>query len=87
MEINSLEMSESIIVAVGEEKIVTWNLPARDHVPCTKVTIDSSVQITTFACAGLSSDPLEAYAHTSISPDLSHIVISLSTQEPDYQGL
>ena len=87
MEIDCLEMSESVLVAVGEEKIATWNLPARDHVPSTKVAIDNGAQITPFVCAGLSSDPLEAYAHTSISPDLSHIVMTLSTYEPDYKGL
>ena len=48
MKVIGLGMIESIIVIVGEEKVVTWNLPADDCAPDTRVNINDSVQATLY---------------------------------------
>ena len=91
IEIDCLGMTKDAVVAVGEEKIATWNLPGGDSAFHT--SINSSVQFAVlgdlppsrvptptlmFTSPDRSPSPprvLITPTHMSISPDLSHIVI------------
>ena len=48
MRVYGLGINENSIVAVGDGKIVTWNLTAGDHIPDLRLDITSSVQTVTF---------------------------------------
>jgi len=68
MRVECLGMTESAIVVVGKEKVVTWNLAAGNA----RVDINDSVRIATF-------DPPRVrrqFVSMSVSPDLSRIVTS-----------
>ena len=66
MKTYGLKITEEKIIAVGDGKIVTWELPARDCIFNGTRNIENSVQTTTFKHL----DPYQMYA--SISPDLSY---------------
>lgn len=64
-----LRITEDKVIVVGDGKIVTWNLPARDCLPNTGRNINDSVHTTTF----------KHFAHisglcASISPNLNYLV-------------
>ena len=65
-----LRMTGDRVIVVGDGKIVTWNLPARDCVSNARININDSVQTTTFT----HSSPIEDL-HASISPNLSYVAI------------
>ena len=91
VEIDCLGMTEDTVVAVGEEKIATWNLPGGNNT--FHSSTNNSVQFTILEYVppprrvpvmpiviyvGLSPSPPPVPftpTHMSISPDLSHIVI------------
>ena len=64
-EVICLRMTESVVVVVGREKIVTWNLTTRN----TSANINDSVRIATFNIS------LHRSLNIFISPDLSRIVV------------
>ncbi|KAF9642094.1 hypothetical protein BDM02DRAFT_3273592 [Thelephora ganbajun] len=64
----------STIVAVGREKVVTWNLPTRDHVLNMKANVNDSIRTVTISCPRMLSYPYPL-EFASISPDLHTIAI------------
>ena len=67
-----LGIAGNTVIVVGEEKIVTWDLPGQDCI--SNPSINDGVQTTV-----LSSSPFHIMAiptYMSISPDLSHIVVA-----------
>ena len=73
VEIDCLGMTEDTVVAVGEEKIATWNLPGGDSAFHTN--INNCVQFTILEDLPPSRRVPVTPTLMSISPDLSHIVI------------
>ena len=67
-EICGLRMTGDKTIIVGDGRIVTWDLPARDCTFNTRRDIRNCVQITTFRCSG---DPYDL--HASISPNLRYM--------------
>ena len=65
-----LKMTEDKIIVVGDEKIITWGLPARGCVENVRTNINNSIHTTTFRCLRA---PNQLYA--SISPNLKYIAI------------
>ena len=65
-----MRITESRIIVVGDGKIITWELPARDNVLKAHWNIDNSVWTTTF-----NHSTSITYLYASISPDLNHIAI------------
>ena len=63
-----LRMTGDKIIVIGDGKIVTWDLPARDHVISTRKNLDNSVHITTFK----HSAPIEDL-RASVSPNLKSV--------------
>ena len=64
-----MRVTESRIIVLGDGEIVTWQLPAGDHILNAQETIKSSVQTTTVAHLAFTK---EQYA--AISPDLNYII-------------
>ena len=64
-----MRITESIIVVVGDGKIVTWNLPAGDGILNVRRNIDDCLQTTIFK----HSEAIDSL-FASISPDLNYIV-------------
>ncbi|KAF9645523.1 hypothetical protein BDM02DRAFT_3131035, partial [Thelephora ganbajun] len=58
------------VVAVGDEKAVTWNLPARGRVLNLKANVKDSIRTATIRCPGMGS-----LQSVSISPDLHSIAM------------
>ena len=71
MEVYCLKMTGSSINAIGKDRIITWNLPERNHIFNARVDIHDSVQTITFDFSLLLWSPFTPTA--SISPDLSYI--------------
>jgi len=73
MKVYALGVGGTTIVVVGEGKIVTWSLPAEEHVPDLRVNINDSVLTTTFKHPPFATSvPIPP---TSVSPDLRRIAI------------
>jgi hypothetical protein len=73
VEVHGLRVSESVVVVVGEGKIISWDLPARNSVLNARASIDDSARITTFAQPPLGLFPRSS--PISISPDLDRMAI------------
>jgi hypothetical protein len=73
VEVHGLRVSESVVVVVGEGKIINWDLPARNSVLDARASIDDSIRITTFAQPPLGLFPRSS--PISISPDLDRMAI------------
>ena len=71
MGVHLLKIAGSSINVIGMDRIVTWNLPERNHILNARVDINDSVQTTTFNCTSLLGSLFTPAA--SISPDLSYI--------------
>ena len=69
MQIIGLGVAESTVIVVGNEKIITWNLPTGDYVPNARVNINNSVSTITF-----NNPPPRMYV-ASVSPNLNYIAI------------
>ena len=73
VKIHGLRVGGSTVVVVGEGKIVTWNLPQRDHALNATANINDSIRTTIFGHSSLSfSSPFSA----SISPDFNYTAIA-----------
>ncbi|KAF9644973.1 hypothetical protein BDM02DRAFT_3190111 [Thelephora ganbajun] len=70
MRVHGQRVTGSTVVAADHEKVVTWDLPARDHVLNTKVNVNNSIQTVTTSCSRTHS-----LHSASISPDLHSIAI------------
>ena len=66
-----LKIAGSSINVICMDRIITWNLPERNHILDARIDINDSVQTTTFDCPSLPVSPFTPAA--SISPDLSYI--------------
>jgi len=64
----ALKVKGVAVIVVGEGRIITWNLPAGDHVPGARANINDSVRTITF------NHPIQV--QPAISPDLKYIVIN-----------
>jgi len=72
VKIYGLRVDECIVVVVGEGKIVTWNLPQRDHALNTTMNINDSIRTTIFDHLSHKFHPSPS---ASISPDFNYIAI------------
>ena len=61
--IYGLKISESVVVIVGDRKIITWNLPIGDQLLDPRVNINNSVQTTIFAD---STSPTSSWAYSAL---------------------
>ena len=77
LEIGCVGMAGSTVIVVGEDSIVTWNLPAGDRTFNTSV--NDIVRTAIFNHPSLSDRPCMP-RHMSISPDLSRIVVTRPTR-------
>lgn len=79
MEAICLRVTESMIIVAGREKVVGWDIPARNSPPDVRADVSDSVHSTTFDHSTLRSPvPLPRpshFLHASISPDLKYIAI------------
>ena len=82
MEVHGLRMTGGNVVVLGEGKVVTWNLPAGDHTPNARASVDDSVRTTTFNYSGVPRAGVVTPC-MSISPDLNRIAITEGTTEGD----
>jgi len=78
MTICGLGVTESTAIVVGEEKIITWNLPAGDCVLDAGVNIRDSVRTIVFNHPP--PPPMQLH-YASISPDFNHLVITRGSGE------
>ncbi|KAF9644380.1 YVTN repeat-like/Quino protein amine dehydrogenase [Thelephora ganbajun] len=76
-------MAGSVIVVVGEGKIVTWNLPAGNRVLNSRANVNDSVLTTTFNCPPIPTDELMVI---SVSPDLRRIAVIEQCEDDDDDG-
>lgn len=72
LEIYGLGMTSGTIIVIGDKKIITWNLPARDCITNPRVNIGDSVRTTTF---DLPKNKFLQGMLISVSPDLHHMAI------------
>jgi len=73
VKIYGLRVAESTVVVVGEGRIVTWNLPQRDHALNATANINDSIRTTIFDHSPLSSSSSPS---ASISPDFNYTAIA-----------
>jgi len=73
MEIYGLRAGGSTVVVVGEGKIVTWNLPQRDHSLNATANVNDSIRSTVFNRSPFRESTRPPSA--SISPDFNYLVI------------
>ena len=73
MEIYGLGVTGSTIIVVGNEKIITWNLPVGNCIPNVRANTSDSVQTTTFNHS-LPIKLLQMHS-ASVSPDSNQILI------------
>ena len=80
MEIGGLGVNANTVIAVGDEKVVTWSLPAGDRVLNAKANIRDSVRTIAFDSAPPPDWPLFA----STSPNFNYVA---TTRGPNFQNL
>ena len=78
MEVSSLRVTGSMVVVAGREKVVRWDIPARNSPPNVRANVSDSVHSITFdRPIPRSPVPLPVgpsyFLHASISPDLRYI--------------
>jgi len=73
MEVYGLGVTGSSMVAVGEGRIVTWDLPAGNHVPGLRANITDSVRAAMFDIIRRSIGQL--LPAMTVSPDLHHVAV------------
>jgi len=73
MRICGLGVTGSTAIAVGEGKIITWNLPAGDLFPDARANIHDSIRTIVF---NHPPPPPKWLYSTSISPDFNHLLIT-----------
>jgi WD40 repeat protein len=72
MEICGLGVTGNNVIVVGDKKIITWDVPARDCVPDTKANIHDSVRTVVLDHPAV---PRTRILSASISPDFDYIAI------------
>ncbi|KAF9646548.1 hypothetical protein BDM02DRAFT_3188755 [Thelephora ganbajun] len=82
MQVCCQRVTGSTVVAVGYEEVVTWNLPARDHVLSTKVNVNDSIRTATISCPRMFSSS-GTLRFVSISPGL-HTIATVEDSEYTY---
>ena len=75
MPVYGLGVAKSTLIVVGNQKIITWNIPPGAHVLGTRLNIDDSSQTTSFCCPGFGGS---LYKTALISSDLSYVIINFS---------
>jgi len=80
MGIYGLRVIEDSVVVVGNGKVITWDLPAGDHIPNARVNVDDSTRAITLG------SPIGAGAMltASISSDLRHVAVVPDPNYPRY---
>ncbi|KAF9644920.1 hypothetical protein BDM02DRAFT_3190178 [Thelephora ganbajun] len=73
MEVHAMGMAESSVVVVGEEKVVTWNLPVGNRVLNPRSNVNDSVLTTTLNHSPF-RNPIPRPL-TSVSPGLRHVAM------------
>ena len=87
MKILGLRVTESTVIVVDEGKVVTWNLPAKDCAPNTRMNIGDSTRTTVFDYPAMRRYPgPQSGPHASVSPDLNHVAFANCTVRTS-QGL
>ena len=81
VKICGMGVAGNAIVVVSKGRIITWNLPAEDHVPNTRVTIDDSISNVAFNHPTRKSESLLQSA--AISPGTGCVVV----RRPEHYGL
>ncbi|KAF9646559.1 hypothetical protein BDM02DRAFT_3188763 [Thelephora ganbajun] len=81
MKVYGQRAAGSTVVAVGREKVVTWDLPAREHVLNPKASVNDSIRTTTISCPGTYD-----LQFVSISPDL-HSIATVGGSRPSSYSL
>jgi hypothetical protein len=71
MEVYGLRVVGDTVVVLGTARVVTWNIPTRDHAIDAKVNTKDSIQATQF----MPRRPIMAPRRASISPDLLQIAL------------
>jgi len=71
MEIYGLRVAGSIVVVVGNGKVVTWNLPQRDHALNATANINDSVRTTIFDCSPFP----DSLTSATISSDFNRVAV------------
>ena len=80
IKIDALGVNGSTIIAVGNRRIITWNLPSGDCIVNARINTNDSVQMTR-----LDYSSWLAYSlHTTISPNLDHIAITFSRERSSH---
>jgi len=74
MGVLGLRVTECAVVVVGEGRVVTWNLPARNHSFSARVNIDGSVRATTFDYLASHLTRL-LLQNASISPSIDRVAV------------
>ena len=85
MKVYGLRAEGSTIVVVGDEKIVTWNLPSKDCALGSRVSLDDSIQTTALdlsVTSGWRGFPPLAF----ISPDFRYVVINGERKKQPVEG-
>ena len=72
MGVYGLGITGNSIVAIGDGKIVTWDLPMGDHILNLRVDITNSVQTVTFNHTQFNNEGIPA---ALVSPNLHHIIV------------
>ena len=84
MGVYGLGITGSSIVVVGDRKIITWNIPTRDHIPNLRLDITNSIHTVTFNQRQFNND--ERMLAALVSPDLHYVVIKDRCLAGDGQG-
>ena len=79
MEVHGLRVINNILVTIGSNKVITWNLSAGDTLPDVGLNIGDSAQT-----IHLSDEPLGVYRDdvtaASISPDFHYVALDIKTR-------
>ena len=83
MKISCVRVTGSKAVVAGYDKVVVWDVPARNSALNPGANVNGSVHVTTFDDSARSSGPLEPFSLTctSISPDLNYVAARIDRGE------
>ena len=86
MEISCVRVTGSTVVVASCEKLVAWDIPARDSALIVGANINDSIHTTTFDDSARPPAPSEpsTYTYVSISPNLKHVAIERHTANPTH---
>ena len=89
MKISCVRVAGSKVVVAGCDKVVVWDVPARNSALNAGANVDGSVHVTTFDDSARSSGPLGPFSltYTSISPDLNYVATRTNTGEDTAEAM